>query len=71
MFLQSSTHSSWKSIILTALIEVNKDYRRYRKVIGETFQQTTTEIAKSNTTIIHSRWEVGDSNPLLDVQYEY
>jgi UDP-N-acetyl-D-mannosaminuronic acid dehydrogenase len=44
MFLQSSSHSSGKSKILTAALEVDQDYRRYRKIRGTVFQQEREQL---------------------------
>jgi UDP-N-acetyl-D-mannosaminuronic acid dehydrogenase len=65
MFLQSSKHSSGRSKILNAAIEVDKNYRRYRKVRSRTVQQTRT----ATTMIIHFLVQRG-SNPPIDVRCE-
>jgi UDP-N-acetyl-D-mannosaminuronic acid dehydrogenase len=44
MFLQSSSHSSGKSKILTAALKVDQDYRRYRKIRGTVFQQEREQL---------------------------
>jgi UDP-N-acetyl-D-mannosaminuronic acid dehydrogenase len=49
MFLESSKHSSGRSKILAAAIEVDKNYRRYRKVRSRMFHQTRTA-----TTMVQS-----------------
>ena len=61
MFLQSSKHTSGRSKILSAAIEVDKDFRKFRKVRSRTFQQTRTA-----TTIVQSNDNLFPSAMMLD-----
>jgi UDP-N-acetyl-D-mannosaminuronate dehydrogenase len=44
MFLQSSSQSSGKSKLLTAALNVDEDYRSYRKIRGTVFQQEREQL---------------------------